>query len=383
MSIVSSLSLAEFRALFPSAAKSIHLNHAGTSPIAVPVADAVQAVCAELMSEDSVQAYFSHNRRQEALREALGRMMNVPSQTLAFVRNTSHAISVAAQSIPFRDGENIVVSGTEYPANVYPWMAQETRGVQTRVVPPGENAWVSEDDLIAACDSSTRVLAVSCVQWTTGQRMDLVKLGTFCRERGILLAADIVQGLGALRIDLTSLPVDLASFGCHKWLLSPGGLGGLYVRADIFPTLLPTNIGWNSVEKAIEWERLHYDELREDSRRFEEGTPSLLATAALQKSVELLEAVGFDTVNDRVLSLSETAHRLLTERGMNVLTSPDPARRTGIVAFRHPRRTNADVLEALAAQKIIAVERGGNLRFSPHAYNTEVELETAVKALPE
>lgn len=372
----------ELRSLFPSAEKCIHLNHAGTSPIARPVAEAVQRVCEELMSENILTGYLNHNTHQEALRAALGRMMNVPTKTLAFVRNTSHAISIAAQSIPFQPGDSVVVPEIEYPANVYPWMAQEHRGVTVRLVPPRENSIVNEEDLISACDSSTRVLAVSWVQWTTGQRLDLARLGAFCRERGILLAADIVQGLGALRIDLSTLPVDFASFGCHKWLLAPGGLGGLYVREEVFPTLLATNVGWNSVEQAIDWERLHYERLRQNPKRFEEGTPSLLATAALNKSVELLEATGFDAVHERVLHLAEYAHALLKDRGLPVFTPTERDRHSGIVAFKHPRLPHEEVLSLLQKKNIIIVERGGNLRFSPHAYNTQEDLETAVAAIP-
>lgn len=373
----------EFRLLFPHTAHCIHLNHAGTSPIARPVADAVQGVCADLMSADPLQAYMGHLKRQHHLRDALGRMMQVAPETLAFTRNTSHSISIAAQAIPFQSGDTVVAPAVEYPANLYPWMAQETRGVTVRRVPSRENGLVAEEDLIAACDASTRVLAVSWVQWGTGQRLDLARLGAFCRERGILFAVDVVQGLGALRIDLSTLPVDIAAAGCHKWLLAPGGIGILYIRQEIFPILLPTNIGWNSVQDPIAWERMHYDELKTTPERFEEGTPSLLAAAALNASVDLLESVGFDCVNDRVLSLAAYAHDLLSARGMTVVTPTADEQRSGIVAFRHPHLTNETVLEELTRRSISIAVRYGNLRFSPHAYSNEADIETAVRAIPE
>jgi selenocysteine lyase/cysteine desulfurase len=372
----------DFRALFPSAAKCIHLNHAGTAPIAAPIAEAVQVVCAELMSADSLTAYIHHNDRQEALRERLARMANVSPKTLAFVRNTSHAISIVAQAIPFQAGDSIVLPRMEYPANVYPWMGQEVRGATVRLVESRESGQVVEEDLMAACDASTRVMAVSWVQWTTGQKLDLQKLGTFCRAKGILLAVDIVQGFGALRIDLTNLPVDFAAFGCHKWLLAPGGIGGLYVREEVFPTLLPTNLGWNSVQNPMDWDNLHYDRLRDTPKRFEEGTPALLATAALLKSVELLETVGFERVEERVLALAQHTHRLLQDRGVIVVSPTVGERRSGIVAFRHPSLPHEEILEIWAKQRVVAAERGGNLRFSPHVYNTEEEIAEAVATIP-
>jgi selenocysteine lyase/cysteine desulfurase len=375
--------LVEMRALFPSAEKCVHLNHAGTSPTARPVANAVNEVLAELMSDDPFTAYKNHQKRQETLRAVLGRMMNATPNTLAFVRNTSHGLAIAAQAVPFRPGESVVVAGNEYPANIYPWMAQAYRGVSTRLVPPHEDGTVSEDDLLHACaDTSTRVLAVSWVQWGTGQRMDLDRLGAFCRERGILLVADLVQGLGALRPDLSALPVDIATAGCHKWLLAPGGLGVLYVRSEVFPTLLPTNIGWNAVEESIDWENLHFDRLKPTPERFEEGTPAILATAALLASVRLLESVGFDAVNNRVLMLADYARAALRARGCRLFSPEGEGQKSGIVAFRHPRLSNDEVLTALGQQKVIAVSRGGNLRFSPHAYNSEADIDTAVAAVP-
>lgn len=370
------------RASFPSAARCVHLNHAGTSPIARPVADAVNGVLNELMSDDAFVAYRNHQKRQETLRSAFGRMLSVAPVTLAFTKNTSHGLSIAADTLPLAPGENIVVPAIEYPANVYPWMAQARRGVQTRLVPPREDNLLAEDDLMAACDDRTRVLAVSWVQWGTGQRLDLAALGAFCRKRGIFFVVDMVQGLGALCLNLSALPVDIAAAGCHKWLLAPSGVGVLYVHPEVLPRLAPANIGWNSVVDAVDWDHIHFD-LRPDTARFEEGSPNLPGTAALGASVALLESVGFDTVERYVLALADYARAGLQERGYRVLSPSNPPQRSGIVAFRHVTLPNETVLAALTARKIRAAIRGGNLRFSPHAYNAETDIDAAITALPD
>jgi selenocysteine lyase/cysteine desulfurase len=372
----------ELRTLFPTAEKSIHLNHAGTSPIARPVADAVNTVLTELMSGDILIAYINHMKRQEALRSILGRMLNVATKTLAFTRNTSHGLTLAAEGIPFQPGDTIVIPAVEYPSNIYPWQAQGYRGATVALVPSRENGLISEDDLIAACVATTRVLAVSWVQWGTGQRLDLEKLGRFCRERGILFVVDVVQGCGALTLDLGNLPVDIAAAGCHKWLLSPGGLGFLYVRPEVFATFLPVSIGWNSVNNPIQWDRPHFEDLKMNPERMEEGTPNLLGTAALLQTLQLLESVGFSTVNDRVLHLAEIARQGLSGRGMTVKSPSDPSQTSGIVAFTHPTQSNEVVLDRLKEANVIAVVRQGNLRFSPHVYNTEEEIERALSAVP-
>ena len=373
--------LADLRALFPSAASCIHLNHAGTSPIPRPAAEAVQSVLDELMSDDSFTAFKNHEKRQAELRALLGRMMNVVPATLGFVKNTSHGLSIAADALPLTPGDNVVIPDGEYPANVYPWMAQARRGVGTRRVPRRENDRVAEDDLMAACDDKTRVLAVSWVQWGTGQRIDLARLGAFCRERNIVFVADIVQGLGALRCDLGCLPVDIAAAGCHKWLLAPAGIGVLYVRPDLLPDLLPTNVGWNSVTNALKWENLHFD-LKNDSSRFEEGTPNILGTAGLLASVRLLESAGSEAVERHVLDMAGQLRDGLQARGYRVVSPGDPEQRSGIVAFRHSRLSNEDVLGALTEKKVRAAVRGGNVRFSPHVENDASDVECALAALP-
>jgi selenocysteine lyase/cysteine desulfurase len=371
------------RALFPGSETMTYLNHAGVSPIAKPVAEAGRSVLDDLLLGDPVTAFGGHLKRQETLRATVGRMINAAPGTVGFIKNTSHGLSIASQAIPFAAGDVIVTAASEYPSNIYPWMAQGWRGVRTHLVAPDENGIVREDDLLAACEANptTRVLAVSWVQWGTGQRMDLPRLGAFCRARDIVFVVDVVQGLGALRLDIERDNVDIAAAGCHKWLMAPGGMGVLYVRPEVFATLLPVNIGWNSVTNPIDWERQHFDELKPTTDRFEEGTPSILNTATLGASVALMEEVGFDRMEQRVLQLADYTRLCLTEKGCRVL-SPDSAEsRSGIVAFRHPSLGNNEVLAKLGENGVTVAVRCGNVRISPHAYNREADIERAVALL--
>ncbi|WP_395139788.1 aminotransferase class V-fold PLP-dependent enzyme [Armatimonas sp.] len=370
------MTLAEFRAQFPSVENGVHLNHAGMGPIPTGVATAVGQALVELAHGDGMMAFRAHLKRQQRVRGALARLMNVPAEGVALVRNTSHGLAIAAQAIPFLPGENVVVGACEYPSVVYPWQAQASRGVETRLVAcPTNTDLLSEDALIAACDANTRALAVSWVQWGTGQRMELEKLGAFCKARGIWFVVDVIQGLGALECDLTACGADIAAGGCHKWLLAPAGIGPLYIKPERLSELLPTNVGWNWVNNPFHWDRLRFEDARPSADRFEEGSPGILATAALDVSLGLLEAVGMGEIERAVLASAARLRQLLRERGMEVCPTDG---HSGIVAFRHPRYTNDDVLAHLDANGVWAAVRCGWVRFSPHAYHRADELERAV-----
>ncbi len=366
------MTYSDLRALFPSAERCIHLNHAGLSPIARPVSEAILAVSESLMGEgDTLAAYLAHGEREKELRAVLGRLLGVSPESLAFVRNTSHGLTIAAQAIPLTPSDRVVCMKTDYPSTLYPWQA---RTPNVFLADPDENS------LMAACEQhKPRVLCASWVHWGTGRVLDLNQLGRFCRERNILFVADIVQGLGALVPDLSF--VDIAAAGCHKWLLCPAGIGVLSIRPTLLDQLLPTNIGWNWPERPMEWRESGFAEPKQSAARYEEGSPSLLSTAALLASVNLLESVGFEAVQDRVRALARFAQTRLVERGMNPAL-PEGELSSGIVGFNHPALSNDDALLALESGGVRAAVRAGFVRLSPHAYSTEEEIERAVATLP-
>ncbi len=360
---------AELRYQFPATGRAILLNYAGVSPIATSVSTAVSALAQQLVDgPNAAQTYAGFHRQQEALRAKLGRLAGASPKSVALVRNTSHGLTIAAQAIAFEAGDNVVAMQTDYPANIYPWQAQAWRGVATRLVQPDEAS------LMAACDPRTRTMAVSWVHWGTGRRLDLHRLGSFCRERGILFVVDIVQGFGVLRLNLADLPVDLAAAGCHKGLMAPAGVGMLYVAPHVLPQLLPTNVGWNSVERPIDWDRYHFDELRQSAARFEEGSPSLLAIAALNASLDLLEAVGGQIIEETVLGLASHARDALSAKGLHVTGAHAES---GIVGFRHRRDDNETVLNRLEAGGVVCAVRAGYVRFASHVITTRDEIDRA------
>src|SRR5262249_9660170 len=141
---------------------------------------------------------------------------------IAFVKNTSEGIGIAAEGFPWQVGDNIITAAEEYPANIYPWLNLKSRGVEVRFVETRDRRlWI--DDFKSLMDSRTRLLSVSSVEFASGFRNDLVALGELCRQRGILFFVDAIQSLGILPLDVRQTPIDFLAADGHKWLLGPEG----------------------------------------------------------------------------------------------------------------------------------------------------------------
>ena len=270
--------------LFPVLAKRDYFNHAGVSPMPRAVGDAVRLFLDHFQTDAIIG--FDFPKPLDTLRRAAADVINASSDEIAIVSNTSEAVSLVALGIELRPGDRVVINDGEYPANVYPWH-EACRRVGAELVSVPEvtsddgHTLVREDDLIAACDHpKTKLLAVSHVQWGTGQRMDAKRLGTFCRGRGILFSLDAIQSMGVVPIDVEAMKVDFLQAGGHKWMLGTMGAGVLYVRQGLLDTLRPATVGWGSVVEPFKWEQIDYT-LRPTAHRYEYGSPAFAPIVAV------------------------------------------------------------------------------------------------------
>jgi len=220
------------------------------------------------------------------------------------------------------------------------------------------------------------------VQFGTGFRCDLAACAALAHAHGALLVADVIQGLGALPLETEKWGVDIAVTGSHKWLMAPGGTGGLYIAPHALEWMRLVNMGALSVVDVPKFDPLDFS-VKPNAQRYEEGTPNGLGLAGLDAALSLLEEVGAETIAAQVLALADYATETLEAKGYPVTSPRADAQRAGLVMFRHPTYPNEAILQALTASGVTAAARGGRLRFSPHFYNTFEEIERAVAALPD
>lgn len=361
------------RAEFPVTERYCYLNHAAIAPLARRSVDRVAALALTIGSTGD-RHFPDRNRAYEEVRALAARLLGArAAHEVAFVENTSSGLSLVAQGLDWRPGDNVVGPGGEFPSNAYPWMQLADRGVEYRTVPERDGR-IDADELLGRIDGRTRAVALSWVEYASGFRFDLGRIGAVCRERGALFVVDVIQGLGALALDVEREGVDVACGAAHKWLLGPEGIGLLYVSDRVVERLRPARSGWRSMRDMENWTDLAID-WAPGASRYESGTLNGFGIFALGGSLELLLAAGPAAVESRVLALAERAARGLAELGFDVVSSRRPGETSGIVAATHPRHPASALVKRLASRGVITATRAGRLRVAPHAYNTEDEID--------
>ena len=356
------------------------MNHAGVAPLSRRVREAMIAFVEDATVNGAVHADIWAETAEEC-RVAAARFLNADAAEIAFMKNTTQGILIAANGIDWRAGDNVVTTAVEFPANVYPWWSLKERyGVETRMVPE-RNGCIDIADIADAIDARTRAVTISHVEFASGFRNDIQAIGELCRARDVWFIVDAIQSLGAIEVDVKAAHVDILAADGHKWLLAPEGAAIFYCAAEKLDRLINTNVGWASVVNPRDF--LNYELTQKpDATRFEEGSYNSVGLYGLKAAIALLQEVGTATVAARVLRL--TAHLMagLETKGYRVITPKADSSRAGIVIFESPRHAPAEIDELLRDERIITAARGSGVRVSPHFYNTELEIARLLEVLP-
>ncbi|AZD01075.1 aminotransferase class V-fold PLP-dependent enzyme [Pseudomonas chlororaphis] len=343
-----------------------YLNHAAVAPWPNRAAEAVARFAKENVLLGA-RDYPDWMALEQRLRERLMRLLNAPStDDIALVKNTSEALSFVAFGLPWEQGDQIVISDEEFPSNRVVWEALASQGVEVlQVSLKGDDP---EGALLAACGPRTRLMAISAVQFASGLRLDLQRLGAGCKQQNVLFCIDAIQQLGAQPFDVQAYQCDFAMADGHKWMLGPEGLGVFYCRSELRAQLKLHEFGWHMLEHMGDYSRSEWEPAK-SARRFECGSPNMLGAMALEASLSLLEEVGMEHVAtliaERVQWLQDGLNAI---PGVRLHTPLNPARRGGIFSFSIDGIDNQAVHEALQQQQVVCIPRGPGVRFSPHFY---------------
>ena len=358
----------------------IHLNHAGVAPWPRRCADAVQRFAETMCRRSYAGSFPGWLETEQRLRERLARLINARSaDDVAVLKNTSDALAQVARGLEWQRGDSVVVLAEEFVSNLVAWEALADRGVDLVRVAPADGE-TPEAALERACDGRTRLVSVSTVQYGTGTRIDVARLGAFCRGRGVLFCVDAVQSLGALRFDAVAAHADFVVAGAHKWLMSPFGVALFWCRPNLRDALKPLAHGWHTLADPLRFAGT-LAEIEPSARRFESGTANWAGILGFEATLSLFEEIGAVEIERRVLNNASWLADAFAGRERVSLVSPRaPGRFGGSVCIAVDGLDHAAIAERLEADGVLCAARGPALRFSPHCYTTRDQLASALQS---
>lgn len=360
---------------------SIYLAHCGLSPLYSGAQKIMHTLIDLHASQGDILFQDYYIQELDLSKKLFGQYLNTPAENMAMVKNTTEALSMVANGYPWEQGDEVILYAHEYPANYYPWINLQHRGVRIRElrnemsidgIPkhlPGKWLW---DELETLVSTRTKMIVMSHVQFVSGYAADLEKLGTFCHERGIEFIVDGAQSLGALPVDVEKFHISALSGSGWKWLRGPMGIAPFYTSSDLREKLSLTVVGAETMEQGTDFLN-HSWNPHASARRYEYATSPIYLVAGLNRALKEVflkhEPVA---LAERLFLLQDHFLDRLEHPNINPLKWPQ-VHRSGILSLYHPK---ADTLsEYLQKKGIIVAPRGGYIRVAAHYYNTESEME--------
>ena len=384
---------------FPGALNKVFLDAACCSLAPRPSIEAVQKFLDLAMNcplPSSTHHHIFMDEMRSAARPAIAQLIHGHEDEIALVESTSHSLALAADAIPLEPGDRVLLPDLEFMQVAIPWLQKKRDGIEIDLV-PNRNGAILLDDLAARITPRTRVVTISSVQWSNGDRLDLAALSRLCRDRHLWLVVDAIQQLGAIPFDVRQTPVDFLACGGHKWLNSPYGCGFLYISRDALPRLRPPLAGYLSVESPPGgWGNyfqtpsispvndFHYTKT---ARAYEHGgTANYPGAVGLAASLQLIHDLGPANIEQHIYALTDQLIAGLDTIGLEVVTPRPRPRRSGIVTFSAgSSEKNVVWMNHLLAKKILVSVRYtsniGGIRVSCHLYNSPEDIDTLLSEL--
>jgi len=366
---------------FPLQPDISYLNHAAVSPWPTRTAEAIVKFARENQHQGASH-YPEWMEVEQRLRVRLADLIGADSAAdIALLKNTSEALSVVAHGIQWQAGENIVGIHGDFPSNRVVWESLAEQKVNFNPVNIVDTDQ-PEQTLMAACDQHTRLLAVSSVHYATGLRLDLEALGSFCQQRQILFCVDAIQSLGMIPFNLKRIKADFVAADGHKWMLGPEGLALFYCRSELREEIRLRQFGWHMLESPSDFDQLDWQPSHTASR-FDCGSPNMLGIHGLEASLSLLEQVGqnqiLKLIINNILYLIDLLSRIDSIEFISKTDSTD--RLSGILTFQVHGKDSEQIYQLLMQEKVVCAHRGGGIRFSPHFYTSEEQMDRACQVL--
>jgi len=367
--------LAYYRSLFPITKESIYFNHAGTGPMSIPAQQAIEKCVSTYakQAEFEIDDYFGliHDARR-----TVARLINADPEEIVFTHNTSEGIYIALVNLPLRPGDTVLIMDEVFPAVRY------IVDYNLPYIDKKYAAFTDQNPIDVVrhhMHERLKAVVVDYVQFLSGETLDLIDLSRYTKEHGIYLVVDGIQGIGALPFDVRQQDVDFLACGAAKWLFGPSGAGFLYINKRTFNHIQTMHTGWLGAEWRGFQDCSVNPPLYKDARKYELGTRNVMGIQALSENINILLEFSLTRVHERIASLKSRLRRGLENSSFDIIT-PKQGLQSGILTARH-RSDTERVFRELKKSRVVISLRNGCLRFSPHFYNTEEEVDQVISII--
>jgi selenocysteine lyase/cysteine desulfurase len=365
---------AKCRHRFPIFEKRVYVNSCSQGALSDHVRDAYDAYLRDWDDKGAPWDYWVE--RTEAARAAFARLINAAPDEIAVTTSLSAGVAALASGLRYAGPRHkVVLTDWEFPTIGQIWHAQESRGARVVHVHEDDSGQIQPRSFRAAIDEETKLVSVTHVCYRNGARLDVESIVRLAHEHDVPVLLDAYQTIGSIPIDVRALGVDFLACGTLKYLLGSAGLGFLYARKELWESSWPTATGWFADENIFDMDIHDYSPAR-NARRFQSGTPPVPSIYAGIAGIELMQEIGIAETQKHVRRLTELLIEGVDELGGTVATPRDPNRRGALLCIKS---TDAErLVSELDAEGIDTSSRDGNLRVSPHAYNTPEDIKAVL-----
>jgi cysteine desulfurase / selenocysteine lyase len=299
-------------------ANKLFFSYTTVAPLRKASYDAIKEFLEEFYIVGPPEVLYKYDPMFEDLANEAAKLLNCDPEEITYVKNTTEAISIASQALPLKKGDEVLVLGNEYPANLLPWLRLREDGVVVSVIEGKDNKKATEE-LISSIGPKTKAIAISSSQCYDGFMVDLKMLSDTCRKNNIFLALDAVQTVGVHKIDLQNTPVDFLACGGQKYLQAGMGIGFMYVNKNVIPKLRDIKAGIRSMQKFDEQSYI----LKNNASRFQDGTQNLTGIVSLTAALHEVNKIGIENIEKKNLQLLKEFRDCLKKYSIPIIDHGD------------------------------------------------------------
>jgi cysteine desulfurase / selenocysteine lyase len=321
------------------------------------------------------------------IRASIARLIGGKPEEVALTSGASAGVAAVAYGLTWNPGDEIVTAKGEFPLQYTTWKPMEEReGLKLKIVSPRER-FLTADDLIAAITPRTRMVSVSLVRFDDGSLLDAARVAAACHAQGGLLLLDVSQCCGAMPMDVHQLGADFMVSAGYKWLLSPFGTGFFWAKSEHLSSIRPGPFYWMAVAGSDNFANLSFDDPKPAASAKRWDSPEWASyfnfnLAGMDVSVDFVVRMGPELVAAHSRKLIELMFDRLPKDRFVPASPLDPARRGpyGCFAARSPQKT-AQHYQHLRKENVVVSLREGNIRVSPHLFNTERDIDRLISVV--